>query len=737
MNPTPGQTVKIKPIYGLAGIDYKHVLAGHKLGKVTVTIKHHYANVYRLVTYEYRSPPNAWVPTTSTPYTTLMYENMELEDIVTKQITDVNTFTYDFFSSNSVYSLVFPKDKTYIYTPLGPDNPFGVEIGSKEINPSTKEVLYQHKYSYYVAVVTYFDNDNKIIGTQTLEQPLMVEEGNTSGAYVDYLTDNDKLFTIKGVPISCDFEYKRSVAVISESHVVGFSINITPSLPAEFPDDKKYLATKVERILPNGTVQVVQDLKVTGKLIKDINDDYQIEDIDSDNPQINMFDFTRSGENYDSVRFTVYPVVGSEDDFVKNDLLYFTGVIPALGDKKSQSMITNKNILSGFDVRNATRLGVFTRQIYLYGPYTKNKFLQFSGFEKEWYYPYPYNTIQFEENITHVHNHKDTLLVFGEHHMYLVYFIDNEDASASLLTSTKIYENLTINKADIRSVLSVGNNVIFFNKQSGYVLIPNKYTNDPTNVTVARISDQVNNLVYNPTDYLEKRLNTTITGIESKYQTYVDDNTLVLCVSYLVNGETPVTTMYRYNMATRLWTMYDFTFAKEVIDIFIHEPQHYNQFIVKTDSGTKIMVLSNEWGKDCGEHSIECIINSGYIDCYGVIKDKRFRDLIFELNNISGLNFEFNCVFSIDGAQIIPDILTIDSMDGNETNITLKGGNVLDQSFVTNESHLPPLDRMRVKLPVFGRGRIPSFTFKFVGDGALELLNYQIVFKEKNLNRRV
>jgi hypothetical protein len=149
------------------------------------------------------------------------------------------------------------------------------------------------------------------------------------------------------------------------------------------------------------------------------------------------------------------------------------------------------------------------------------------------------------------------------------------------------------------------------------------------------------------------------------------------------------------------------------------------------------MVLSNEWGKDCGEHSIECIINSGYIDCYGVIKDKRFRDLIFELNNISGLNFEFNCVFSVDGAQIIPDVLTIDFLDGNEANITLKGGTVLGHSFVTDESHLPPLDRMRVKLPVLGRGRIPSFTFKFVGDGALELLNYQIVFKEKNLNRRV
>ena len=296
----------------------------------------------------------------------------------------------------------------------------------------------------------------------------------------------------------------------------------------------------------------------------------------------------------------------------------------------------------------------------------------------------------------------------------------------------KIYENLTIGGVDIRSVLSVGNNVVFFNKQSGYVLMPNRYTNDPTNVTVARISDQTNNLVYNPSEYLEERLNISINRVESKYQTYVDDNTLILCVSYLVNGDIPITVMYRYNMATRLWTMYDFTFIKEVIDIFIHEPQYYNQFIVNTDEGVKIMILSNEWGNDCGEYPIQCMLNSGYIDCYGTIKDKRFRDLIFELNNISGREFEFDCSFSIDAAQVIPASVTV-----GDTSIRVVSGALLDVSWILGESYLPPLDRVRIKLPIYGRGRLPSFTLMFVGDGALELLNYQIVFKEKNLNRRV
>lgn len=726
INPTPGQTVKIRPIYGLADIDYTHVIMGQKIAKVKVVFKHKYRKVHFIRHSTRPDTTSEWEEQSFETYSDGTYKGLVLEQHPNLTNQTIYTDEFDCFigHNSSLFTINFP---TYYEFALG-DKIIHTEYPPSDLEKI--EIIMSETSLYTIDIIVCDTNDNTIY-TKTLKEPDLGVY--SSFTVVDSVT---KDFPIKSIDVECVVKvYLKTVEEdninVREQSVVRIEI-VYPEEPDIVTSAENYLATKVERILPNGTVQVLQDLKVTGELIKGTNDDYQIIDIDPDNPQINMFDFTRSGENYDSVRFTVYPVVGSKDDFVKNDLFYYTGVIPALGDKNNQPMITNKSILTGFDVRNATRLGVFTRQIYLYGPYTNNKFLQFSGFEKEWYYPYPYNTIEFEEPIVHVHNHKDTLVVFGEHHMYLVYFVENEDASASQLTKTKIYENLTIGGVDIRSVLSVGNNVVFFNKQSGYVLMPNRYTNDPTNVTVARISDQTNNLVYNPSEYLEERLNISINRVESKYQTYVDDNTLILCVSYLVNGDIPITVMYRYNMATRLWTMYDFTFIKEVIDIFIHEPQYYNQFIVNTDEGVKIMILSNEWGNDCGEYPIQCMLNSGYIDCYGTIKDKRFRDLIFELNNISGREFEFDCSFSIDAAQVIPASVTV-----GDTSIRVVSGALLDVSWILGESYLPPLDRVRIKLPIYGRGRLPSFTLMFVGDGALELLNYQIVFKEKNLNRRV
>ena len=57
----------------------------------------------------------------------------------------------------------------------------------------------------------------------------------------------------------------------------------------------------------------------------------------------------------------------------------------------------------------------------------------------------------------------------------------------------KIYENLSA-MPDINTVVSIGNNVMFFNKQVGYVIVTNKYTNDPT-ITVYKLTDNISNLL--------------------------------------------------------------------------------------------------------------------------------------------------------------------------------------------------------------------------------------------------
>ena len=56
--------------------------------------------------------------------------------------------------------------------------------------------------------------------------------------------------------------------------------------------------------------------------------------------------------------------------------------------------------------------------------------------------------------------------------------------------------------------------------------------------------------------------------------------------------------------------------------------------------------------------------------------------------------------------------------------------------FDLSNSHYTTSGRCHFRLPVFGKGRLPSFVLKLSSENIYEFLSFSLIYKEKNINRR-
>ena len=63
---------------------------------------------------------------------------------------------------------------------------------------------------------------------------------------------------------------------------------------------------------------------------------------------------------------------------------------------------------------------------------------------------------------------------------------------------SKIYNNLSISTSDISSVSTLGTNLLFFSGGVGYIVVTNKYYNDPTNINIYKLTENIDQVLLNP-----------------------------------------------------------------------------------------------------------------------------------------------------------------------------------------------------------------------------------------------
>lgn len=146
-----------------------------------------------------------------------------------------------------------------------------------------------------------------------------------------------------------------------------------------------------------------------------------------------------------------------------------------------------------FNLNECKGLITWLGRIGVYGVHGAEDTLFFSDIEDAGYFPYPNNILTFETDILAVHNYLDNLLVFTVDAVWIV------TPGTNIMTSTqkKILENTNITELDAQHVQVLKQEIFFKMNDQFYVLKPNKYTTDITDLKNYLNSTALSNFTQN------------------------------------------------------------------------------------------------------------------------------------------------------------------------------------------------------------------------------------------------
>ena len=436
-------------------------------------------------------------------------------------------------------------------------------------------------------------------------------------------------------------------------------------------------------------------------------------------------------------------------------------VLPSLNVGTILEYINNKMLTENLNIKDATRLGVVNRQVYLYGPFLKTNTVFFSKFERPWYFSYPYYAVDVEERIKYAVPWNGNLVLFGESSLWMVVM----ESTVNMSTIHKIYDQLTIADTDIDVVTTAGNNLIFFSNNNGYIATSSKYYDDPTNISVYKLTDNINNCLANPKYIFRSLADVPLTEsvtnmIRCQYSIHVDNDYIVLTCNMNLN-DNHLLVLFRYNQLYKYWSTYSIhnTDINYINGAYVCEPNIGMQYVVTNGNTFEILYMDRmtNFRKDFNVQHVVATLDTGFLSI-DPLNDKRFKDIILDLNNIqkgSIINIYTN--FFIDG---IPIVLS----DNNDTadfeyNYPMLREPKFDEGDyqfkyvldvdAENEKQQPygkfidegdyairVRGRNQLRIPVFGKGRLPSAVFKIATSSFYEIVGYSIIYKEKNVNIR-
>lgn len=436
-------------------------------------------------------------------------------------------------------------------------------------------------------------------------------------------------------------------------------------------------------------------------------------------------------------------------------------VLPLLNVGTISEWIDKEQLTENINIKDATRLGVYNRQIYLYGPYLKTNTIFFSKFEQPWYFSFPYYSIDTEERIKYITVWNSNLVLFGDKSIWLLV----AESTVNESSVHKIYDQLSISDTDIDLVSTTGNNLIFFNNNNGYIATSSKYYDDPTNISVYKLTEQINNCLSNP-KYLYRSLanvplrKNIVNIIRCQYKIYVDNDYVVILCNMNLDGK-HLLILYRYNQLYKYWSTYSIhnDNIKYITGIYTCEPNIGTQFTVTNGSTFDVLYMDNTSSlrKDFNSYNITTTLDTGFLSI-DPLNDKRFKDIILDLNHIqknSIINIYTN--FFIDGVPILlsdnndtaefeydtPILSVPDFKEGDyqfkyvlEVDVDAPHQQPYGKYIESDTYNIRVQGRNQLRIPVFGKGRLPSIVFKIDTDKFYEIVGYSIIYKEKNVNIR-
>lgn len=396
----------------------------------------------------------------------------------------------------------------------------------------------------------------------------------------------------------------------------------------------------------------------------------------------------------------------------------------------------------------------------------------FSDAENPGYFPFPYNTLTFENEILAVHNYLDNLIVVTVESIWVV------TPGTSVMTSiqTKVLANIHIPEIDAMNLVVLKDQIFFKTDTQFYVLKPNSYTSDATDLKNYTNSTAISNYTNSFTVETTKLFNKLYPKIwqeetiNNRVSSVFDDFKVHDIHSVIKNEE--VHYIYKvqpklkdqdymdfylnlhlvYNTLVRSWRLYlipigDSTTAYNPVLYKQKQSGAFYEFFPHINGGEGAITISKQtnsvvtddvvyegWSllKDTGFN------NFPYIDTGVVAIDetftKRFREVQFSLVNQDKDTIKFFTKFFLDGQERVsstkyqmqhitdvedPEYGSIYVTPIETENLYLYGETDLasdvseEDQWALDLSKFPELANITVRFQLQGRGR----------RGSLQLLN--------------
>lgn len=424
-----------------------------------------------------------------------------------------------------------------------------------------------------------------------------------------------------------------------------------------------------------------------------------------------------------------------------------------------------------FDLSKAKGLISWQGCVGAYGIVNAKDTIFFSDVEDPSYFPFPNNTISFDNEILAVHNYLDFLLVVTADSVWLV----APGASIRNAVQKRILSNIHIPEIDAINLVVLKDQIFFKTDSQFYVLKPNRYTGDSTNLKNYTNSLAIANLTTNFTEEVlnlinkvyrniwfdkSKELNNAVRFdsfdvLDTKSTTFNEEVHYVYTLVPKIGEEDfgKLDLHLVYNSMTRSWRLYFKAVGGE--DVYYTPVVYRNKqsgafydffpHSLESSSRLSIVKLTDDTLDDNFSYEdwnlTEKYNNFNYLDTGDVTLDdtvlKRFRELQINLVNIEKTEIGFYTDFFVDGNEKIhsaryevqhitdpddPDygVVFVVPLLGEElsTGYVVPSetivGNVDDEDkWKIDLSAFPELNTTTVRLTLLGKGR----------RGALQLLN--------------
>lgn len=424
--------------------------------------------------------------------------------------------------------------------------------------------------------------------------------------------------------------------------------------------------------------------------------------------------------------------------------------------------------LMELDLFKADNLLYYNRQMVLYGKRIgEPNTLFFSDFEDPSYYPYPLKSISFDENITHVHVLGQKLVVFTSNRMYILAdSILPEEMGCYLLK-----DDMSINEMDRGTVRSIGNALYFTVGNQFYLATANKYTEDPGNMMITKISERIDYLLEDAemAKFIGERIDDSArfkTATPLYKFSYLDKQMVKTYIAYEYvakylkwqHDEAPedsydiqtyfYTLCINYDTQLRTWELEEvrdslvyFCYRDNINEnIRVVSGTHYYNELAEYDR--HYFYDDNHKGKG---HPIDLFLDTGVraIDPY---RKKRFKLFSLQLHNVDETEMAIKFEFRVDGQTrqsfrnyhmvwhdqdpSDPKYGTIEWTFDEEYNLHAPGATYLDK-WKLDLSRFAGVERVKLNHRISGQGYFPQAIIKGSADRPFEFLGYGFVYKPK------